>query len=460
MFIQQIFTTCLSQSSYYIESNGEAAIIDPLRDVEQYVNLAKERDTVIKFVFETHFHTDFVSGHIDLMRRTNCVIVFGPEAKPHYHAFIANHKELFKLGACVFKVIHTPGHTIESCCFLLMSEEGIPTHVFTGDTLFVGDVGRPDLLSGNLSKEVLAEKLYHSIQEELLCLPDDVVVYPGHGAGSACGKITSTENVSTIGEEKKSNLALQEPTKEAFIKYATTDQPFSPPYFFNVAKINMRGYDDLDDLLKRSLNPLDSSLFIEMMNSGAIILDCRNTDEFGDQHILGSINIGLDVEFDFWAGSLIPLNSKLLLVCPEGNETEVITRLARVGYENVLGFLTGSFKEWNFSKHKLSSIKTTSISEARRIYYPDNYVLIDVRNYPEVKKEKIFESINIPLYQILDLAEHFDKKSNYMVYCQGGYRSMIACSILQSMGFRNVINILGGIKLIKETNPELLEINN
>lgn len=459
MYIQQIYTKCLSQASYYIESNGEAAIIDPMRDVEVYINLAKERNAVIKFVFETHFHADFISGHLDLMRKCNSVIVFGPDAKPGYHAFIANHNEEFKLGEIKIKVLHTPGHTIESTCFLTINEENKPVHVFTGDTLFVGDVGRPDLLSGNLSKEVLADKLYHSIHEQLLTLPDHVIVYPGHGAGSACGKITSKENVSTIGAQKIQNIALQEPTKETFIKYVTSDQPFSPQYFFKDAKINMQGYDDLDLITKKSLRPLDSDMFIEEMGNNCMILDCRNPADFGDQHIPGSINIGINGELAFWVGALIPFNERMLLICPPGLEKEAIVRLARVGYENVVGFLEGGFKDWNFAKHKLASIKTATINDARKIFYPDKFVLIDVRNYPEVKKEKIFGSINIPLNQIHELAEHMDKKANYVVYCQGGYRSMIACSILQSMGYRNLINIHGGINLMRETNPELLEIN-
>jgi hydroxyacylglutathione hydrolase len=459
MFIQQIYTKCLSQASYYLESNGEVAIVDPMRDVDTYINLAKERNALIKFVFETHFHADFISGHLDLMRKTNAVIVFGPEAKPKYHAFIANHHEIFRLGTCALKLIHTPGHTIESSCILLFNEDDKPTHIFTGDTLFIGDVGRPDLLSGNLSKEVLAEKFYHSIQEEILSLSDEIIIYPGHGAGSSCGKITSSENVSTIGVQRKTNLALQAPTKEAFIRYVTTDQPFSPPYFYKDAYINTQGYEALDVILKRSLRPLDSDLFINEMVKGVMIIDCRNHNDFSDQHIPGSINIGLDGEFAFWAGVLSPFNCKLLLVCTSGQEKEAIIRLARVGYENVLGFFKGNFNDWNFSKHKLSSIKTTTISEARRIYYPDKFVLIDVRSYQEVKKEKVMGSINIPLHQILDIAEHFDKKANYVLYCQGGYRSMIACSILQSMGFRNIINIKGGINLIKETDPEILEVN-
>lgn len=456
MFIQQFYTKCLSQASYYIESNGEAAIIDPLRDVDDYLALAKERKAVIKFAFETHFHADFVSGHLELARKAGSVIVFGPGAKPSYHAFVGNDNEVFHLGQITIRLIHTPGHTIESCCYLVVDENKKNHCLFSGDTLFVGDVGRPDLLSGNLSKEELGSMLYDSVNLKIKPLGDDIIVYPGHGAGSACGRNLGKETFSTIGEQKKNNYALQTMTRSEFIKAVTTDQPMPPPYFFKDAKINVQGYENTDEVIERNNRAYEAGQFIEQINKGITVLDTRPAEAFSIEHIPGSINIGLDGDFAIWVGTLLELNKPLLIVASEGREKETIVRLARIGYDNVIGYLKDGFKNWPSDQIKLSSILTTIIPDAKK-HFKHKFILLDVRNYGEIKGGKVVGSINVPLNQLNDISEHLNKEDNYVIYCAGGYRSMIAASILQSKGFKKIINIKGGFNLIRELNPELIE---
>lgn len=337
MYIRQIYTNCLAQAAYYIESEGEVMIVDPLREPEPYLELAARRNAKIKYVFETHFHADFVSGHLDIARLTDAVIVYGPDAKPNYKAFIAQDKERIKLGKIELEVLHTPGHTIESSCLLLWDEEKRPHCIFTGDTLFIGDVGRPDLMSGNLSKEELAGMLYKSLNEKIKTLHDSVIVYPGHGAGSACGKNIGKETVSSIGEQKKTNYALQNLTKDEFIDAVTKDLPTPPPYFFKDAKINISGYDSYETIIDREKKALSASEVKKQIKNGAIVIDTRTPEEFEEGFIPGSVSVGLNGDYAIWVGSLIDFSSPLILVTSEGKELESIVRLARVGYENLIG---------------------------------------------------------------------------------------------------------------------------
>ncbi|MEO8148211.1 MAG: MBL fold metallo-hydrolase [Bacteroidia bacterium] len=456
MYVEQIYTGCLAQASYYIESNGEAAVIDPIREPEPYLRLAEKRGAKIKFVFETHFHADFVSGHLDLADKTNAVIVFGPFAFPAYPAYIANHNEPFMVGKCTIKLLHTPGHTIESSCFLLLDEIGKEKAVFTGDTLFVGDVGRPDLMSGNKSKTELASMLFDSLNDVIKKLPDDVLVYPGHGAGSACGKNLGIERYSTIGEQKKLNYALQPIDRNDFI-IAVTENPATPPiYFFRDASINIIGYRNLDVVISENYKGLTINDFQNEINNGSIILDTRDAKTFSQDFIKGSINIGLKGEFAPWVGTLIDIDKEIILVTEPGAEMEAITRLARIGYENVKGYLEGGFKTWSAAGLPVNFIENI---EAEDFYFlNDNieYTPIDVRRYAETKKEHIKRAIILPLEDLPKYFSEFDKEKNYVLFCKGGYRSMIAASILKSHGINNITNVSGGIEKIKICNPELI----
>ncbi|MGZ4033959.1 MAG: MBL fold metallo-hydrolase [Bacteroidia bacterium] len=454
MLIQQIYTKCLSQASYYIESEGTAAIVDPIRDIDCYVKMADERKAKIRYVFITHFHADFVSGHLELAKKTGAIIVFGPHAKPHYPALVAEDSQYLSVGKCKIEVLHTPGHTIESTCFLLYDENKKPYAIFSGDTLFVGDVGRPDLLSGNLDAKELASMLYDSIQKKIKILPDEVIVYPGHGAGSACGKNLGKETQSTIGEQKKLNYALRL-GKEEFITAVTTDQPLAPAYFFKDAQININGYENLDNVLQRSLKALSVNDFKEERDKGAIIIDVREASAFGRQFIKGAINIGLDGQFAIWAGTLIDFNHPLILVTDPGKEKESMIRLARIGYDNIKGYLDGGIISWTNAKEETDSIETVTIKELKSLTV---YYLLDVRKQSEFEKEKIPESLHIPLEELNSRMHELDINNNYAVYCVGGYRSMIAASILRRNRFKNILNIEGGITKIKNTFPELVEI--
>ncbi len=456
MFIQQIYTGCLAQASYYIESNGEVAVIDPIRETEPYLKLAESRNASIKYIFETHFHADFVSGHLDLAEQTHASIVFGPQAKPSYKATIAAHNQLFKLGNCTIKLLHTPGHTIESSCLLLIDENGNDYAVFTGDTLFVGDVGRPDLMSGSLDKSALASHLFDSINNEILPLKDEVIVYPGHGAGSACGKNLGLEKYSTIGEQKKLNYALQPMSRQSFIEAVTSNLNTPPAYFFKDAGINKSGYDNLQTVLRNNCIALSLKDFQASISKGAIIIDTREARIFSDGFVPGSINIGLKGNFAPWVGALIDMNKEIVFIAEQGMETEVVTRLARIGYENVKGFLGGGFSTWLASGMNFDTIKNVEAEDFYFYYESKEYLPVDFRSYNESKKVHLQHEINIPLEGLFNHIVEFDKDRTYLLFCKGGYRSMIAASILKAKGFNLLINIEGGIDKIKECSPELV----
>jgi glyoxylase-like metal-dependent hydrolase (beta-lactamase superfamily II)/rhodanese-related sulfurtransferase len=454
MYIKQIYTNCLAQAAYYIESEGEAMIIDPLREPEPYLELAQKRNAKIKYVFETHFHADFVSGHLDIARLTDAVIVYGPDAKPNYKAFIAHDRERIKLGKIQLEVLHTPGHTVESSCILLYDEENVPRCIFTGDTLFIGDVGRPDLMSGNLSKEELAKMLYKSLNEKIKTLPDNVVVYPGHGAGSACGKNIGKETVSSIGEQKRTNYALQNLTEKEFVAAVTKDLPTPPPYFFKDAKINISGYDSYETIINREKKALSVSEVKRKIKEGAVVIDTRTPQEFEDGCIPGSVSIGLNGDYAIWVGSLIDFSSPLILVANEGKELESIVRLARVGYENVIGYVKGGITDWILAgeeTEKLFSIEAKAIDKLA------DAVILDVRKPSERESSFIKNSVFITLSELPDKLNLLDKNNTYAVYCAGGYRSVIAASLLKRHGIKKVYNISGGITNVKNVAPEFVE---
>ena len=363
MYVQQLYTNCLAEAAYYIESEGEAAIIDPLRETEPYIKLAESRDATIKYVFETHFHADFVSGHIDLSRQVNAPIVYGPEADTSYKVYNAKDGEEFKLGKVKIRVLHTPGHTPESSCYLLIDERGNDYAVFTGDTLFVGDVGRPDLLDGVMSSETLAGMLYDSLQQKIKTLADKVIVYPAHGPGSACGKSIGSETFSTIGEQKKFNYALQDMSREDFISKVTDGILPPPQYFFEDARINKTGYDPIEDVIRENTQPLPIEKFKQAVDGGALILDTRKADEFEKGFIPGSVNIGLNGQFAVWVGTLIDIQKELVLVTEPGREAETVLRLARVGYEKILGYLKGGAKGYDGPLEKVHSIPAQQIKD-------------------------------------------------------------------------------------------------
>lgn len=457
MRIEQIYTNCLAHAAYFIESNGMAAVIDPLRDTDVYINKAKENKAVIKYIFETHFHADFVSGHIDLANKTGASIVFGPKAEPNYGALIAKDGQVFTLGDIKIKVIHTPGHTIESTCYLIYDEQGKEHSIFTGDTLFVGDVGRPDLMSGNLSKEELAAFLYNSLNEKIKILPDHIIVYPGHGAGSACGKNIGKETSSTIGEQKKNNYALRASDKEEFIKVVTADLPVPPPYFFRDAAINKYGYQPFDKVVENNLKALSIGDFKKEIKKGAIVLDTREALTFSNGFIIGAINIALNGDFAVWVGTLIEFNTPIILVTTEGQEKETITRLARIGFENIKGYLKGGMEVWIAGKQFLDTIPNYTTDKCSSLLKTGKYVLLDVRKKSEVEQEKIKGSVHVALNELKNKIPLFDKNEKWLVYCAGGYRSMIAASLMKASGISDVSNVQGGINKAKQIIPELIE---
>jgi hydroxyacylglutathione hydrolase len=457
MYIEQIYTSCLAQASYYLESDGEAAVIDPMRDIDQYVAIAEKRKAKIKYVFLTHFHADFVSGHLDLAEKTNSTIVLGPQAKPLYKALIAEDNYHFYLGNTKIKILHTPGHTIESSCFLAFDENKQPYALFSGDTLFIGDVGRPDLLSGNLKKEELAAMLFDSINNKIRPLPDNVVIYPGHGAGSACGKNLSSESISTIGEQKKNNYALSDIGKEKFIEFVTTDQPNAPAYFFKDAAINIKGYNNLDNILLHSLKPLSAEDIKKEKDHGAVILDTRNFNEFKN-FIKDSLLIGLDGQFAVWCGTLLDFDKPTIIVCDPGKEKEVIIRLARIGFENVIGYFNSTIENWAKTGGAIDFIKSIDMCpEVKDKLNDETLSILDVRKKTEASAEKISNGRLIPLDELYNHINSINKKNKLMVYCVGGYRSVIAISILKRNGFENIINLKGGINKLKTSCPELIE---
>jgi hydroxyacylglutathione hydrolase len=458
MYIEQIYTNCLAHAAYYIESGKEAAVIDPLRDPEPYIQLAKERGATIKYVLETHFHADFVSGHIDLANKTGAIIVFGPNATPEYKAYIADDGELLVLGDTHLKILHTPGHTIESTSYLLLDKDDRPNAVFTGDTLFVGDVGRPDLLSGNLQKEELAAMLFDSLRLKIKSLPDEVIVYPGHGAGSACGKNIGINSFSTIGEEKNTNYALLANDKQAFIDAITSDLPAIPAYFFKDAAINKAGCSPYDDVIKNNVNALSAREFIETLKTGCLVLDTRDPMDFAAGFIFGAINIGLTGDFAVWVGTMIDAETQLLLIAEPGKEKEAVERLARIGYENVLGYLQGGMHSWFNGKYQYDRIMTFDGRECEELLEVEQYFLLDVRNRREVAKHRLTGSVHIPLNQLKENYRQLEPDKKWLVYCAGGYRSMIAASFLKANKFHFIASIEGGINDVIKHSPQLVDI--
>ncbi len=457
MKIEQIYTGCLAHGAYYIESEGEAAIVDPLREVQSYIDMAESRNAKIKYIFETHFHADFVSGHVTLAEKTGAPIVYGPSAAPGFESIIATDNQEFKLGNITIKALHTPGHTMESTSFLLLDENGKEHSLFSGDTLFLGDVGRPDLAqkAANMTQEELAGTLFDSLRTKIMTLPDDTIVYPGHGAGSACGKHMSTETVGTIGEEKQTNYALRaDMTKDEFIKEVTDGLLPPPAYFpFNVM-LNKEGYASIDDVLKKGDNALSPNAFEAAANeTGAIVLDVRHQNDFAKTHVPRSIFIGIDGGFAPWVGALIKdIKQPILLITPEGKLEETITRLSRVGFDNIIGYLEGGFQSWIDSGKETDSVKTITAEEFAELRNSSNIDVIDVRKESEYLSEHVIDAENAPLDELNNhLAVFTSRETNY-VHCAGGYRSMIASSILKSRGIHNLIDVQGGFGAIKETS--------
>jgi hydroxyacylglutathione hydrolase len=454
MYIKQIYTGCLSEATYYIESNGEVAIIDPLRDTDEYLAIAKEKNAVIKYIFETHFHADFVSGHIDLSKSTGAPIIYGPETTTHFPVYVAKDHEVFQLGNVSIEVLHTPGHTIESSCYLLKDENKKDVALFSGDTLFVGDVGRPDLSSGNLSSEALAGIMYDTIQNKILPLADDVIVYPAHGAGSSCGKNLGPETYSTIGEEKKHNYALQPQSKEAFIKAITDGLAEAPKYFSVNARINKEGYDNLDAIKLTALKPLTIETVKDKLKDNIILLDTRPADIFTEGFIPGSIFIGLEGRFAEWAGSLLPFDKELILVTEPGKEEETVIRLTRVGFSKIEGYLDGGFDAWKDAGNDVDMIIDIDADElAMDIPFDPNLQIIDVRRETEFAEGHVKNAMNIPLEEmtdILKIAALDDENQNLYVHCQSGYRGVIASSLIKRQGIHNLRHVIGGWNAIKE----------
>ena len=453
MYIQQIYTECLAQASYYIESGGEAVIIDPIRDSEVYIELLKKRKSNLKYIFETHFHADFVSGHIELANLTNADIVFGPNAKTLYQCIIAKDNQDFFFGHLKLRALHTPGHTMESTSYLLIAPSEKAEAVFTGDTLFIGEVGRPDLaVNPQLTSEDLASYLYDSLHNVIMNLADDVIVYPGHGAGSACGKNISSKKHSTIGDQKKYNYALQPMSKSEFTKMVLAGISQPPQYFAHDVEMNKGGYQSLEHVLQKSVNRLTYDTVIQHINQGVMILDVRSPLDFEKGFIKGSINIGKTGMFAPWVGTIITPESKIILVCNINEEIEVISRLARIGYENVIGYIS-DLNNWK-QPSELECIK--SIDSTKIDHYKNNVSILDVRREDELKLGFVRGSINIPLNKLLDNLDQIPKSDNLIIYCAGGYRSMIAASILQSRGFKNIKNIYGGFTEIARNSPNLI----
>lgn len=449
MFIEQLYTSCLSEAAYYIESDGVAAIVDPLRDIEVYLELAAKRQASIKYIFETHFHADFVSGHLDLAAATGATIVYGPGTSTKFPVHVAANKEIFNIGKISIQVLHTPGHTLESSCFLLKDETGKDYAIFTGDTLFIGDVGRPDLAQkGNeITMDDLAGMMYDSLQQYIMPLADDVILYPAHGAGSSCGKNLGPETSSTIGIQKQTNYALQPQTKEDFIK-AVTEGLAAPPLYFPInAKINKEGYSSLDSVLKKGLQPLDILAFKQKIKSGIFVLDTRNANEFTNGFIPGSISIGLEGRFAEWAGSLLSFDEPMILVTEEGKERETIVRLARVGFDKIEGYLLGGYSAWQEAGEPTDMIINVEADElAMDLPFDENLVIVDVRKETEYASEHIKEAINIPLNDLTDPGSmaNLEDRHNIYVHCAGGYRSVIAASLIKKQGIHNLRNVIGG----------------
>ncbi len=455
MYIKQLYTGCLSEAAYYIESNGESAIIDPLRDIAIYLEMANERKSRIKYIFETHFHADFVSGHLDLEKATGAPIVYGPDTNTNFPVIVAKDGEKFNVGELTIEVLHTPGHTLESTCYLLKDGSGKNYCVFTGDTLFVGDVGRPDLAqkAAEITMNDLAGMMYDSIHSKLVPLADEVIVYPAHGPGSSCGKNLGPSTQSTIGEEKKSNYALQAISKENFIN-EVTDGILAPPSYFPInAKINKEGYDSLDDVLVQGLKALSIDEFRQLKMDDIIILDTRRADIFTQGFVPGSISIGLEGRFAEWAGSLLPFDAPIVLITETGQEKETIVRMARVGFSTVTGYLDGGYETWKNAGQEIDMIIDIEADELMMdIPHDKNLVVIDVRRPTEYADGHLKDAVNLTLSEMTDPLSmaNLEDEQNLYVHCAGGYRSVIASSLLKRQGYHNLRNVAGGWGKIKE----------
>ncbi|OPC33488.1 MBL fold metallo-hydrolase [Elizabethkingia meningoseptica] len=454
MKVEQIYTGCLAQGAYYIVSEGEAVIIDPLREVQPYLNKLQEDKARLKYIFETHFHADFVSGHLDLSEKTGAGIVYGPTAKPEFEAIIAKDEEVFEIGKVKIKVLHTPGHTLESSCYLLIDEDGKETALFSGDTLFLGDVGRPDLAQKgkDLTQEDLAGMLYESLMNKIMPLSDDITVYPAHGAGSACGKNMQKETVDSLGNQKRTNYALNQPDKAAFVQEVTDGLTPPPGYFAMNVAMNKKGYESFDDVLlqgSRSLSPEEFEKVAE--ETGALILDTRPNETFVKSFIPQSVNIGLNGDFAPWVGTLIAdVKQSILLVTDEGATEEAITRLSRVGFDHVVGYLKGGVAAWQEAGKETDNIHRITAEEFAQNYTPESKI-IDVRKEGEYSAEHVEDAYSRPLAYINNWIKDIDPKEHFFLHCAGGYRSMIAASILQARGYRNFTEIEGGFKAVKTT---------
>ena len=462
MKVEQIYTGCLAQGAYYIESGGEIAIIDPLREVAPYLERAKKNKAKIKYIFETHFHADFVSGHLTLSKETGAPIVYGPNANPDFETIIAEDGQAFPLGDGAIIALHTPGHTMESTTYLLRDKTGKDIAIFSGDTLFLGDVGRPDLAqkAAHMTQDELAGLLFDSLRNKIMPLSDDVTVYPAHGAGSACGKNMMKETVDTLGNQKKVNYALRENmTREEFVKEVTDGLEPPPQYFPLNVKMNKSGYDDIDNVLSRGLNPLDPDSFEVLANeAGALILDVRHQDEFVKGHIPQSVFIGLDGGFAPWVGALVgDVNQPLLIIAPEGREEETITRLSRVGFDQTLGYLKGGFDAWKISGKEYDMISGVTAGDLEKLAKEEKVLVFDVRKENEFISEHIASAQNTPLDLLNDYLDRFPENQPFYIHCAGGYRSVIAASVLKKRGIHNLIDVQGGFKAIKETKIELTD---
>jgi hydroxyacylglutathione hydrolase len=456
MKIEQIYTGCLAQGAYYISSNGEAAIIDPLREIQPYLERLEKDAVKLKYIFETHFHADFVSGHVDLSKKTGAPIIYGPGATCGFDCISAADNQVFGFGNVKIKVLHTPGHTLESACFLLIDENGKETALFSGDTLFLGDVGRPDLAqkAANMTKEQLAGLLYDSLYNKILPLPDDVTVYPAHGAGSACGKNMMKETVDSLGNQKKMNYALNQPGKEAFVK-AVTDGLLPPPAYFGMnVEMNKKGYSSFEEVLNRGMNPLTAAQFEELAETTeALILDTRDNTDFCKGYIPGAVNIGLNGDFAPWVGALIVnVKQPILLVTYNGKEEEAVTRLSRVGFDNVAGYLSGGFETWKVAGKETDTVNRITPEQFAKDIKIGESRIIDIRKESEYSAGHVPGAYNKPLAYINDWILEIAPQKHFYLYCAGGYRSMIAASILQARGYRNFTEVEGGFKAIAKTN--------
>jgi glyoxylase-like metal-dependent hydrolase (beta-lactamase superfamily II)/rhodanese-related sulfurtransferase len=463
MKVEQIYTGCLAHAAYYIESNGEAAIFDPLREVQPYIDRAEKDGAKVKYVFETHFHADFVSGHLDLAKKTGAEIVYGPTAKPGFDAIVAEDDQVFNVGDYKVKVIHTPGHTMESTTYLLIDENGKEHGIITGDTLFIGDVGRPDLAQHvieDLTEEKLAGYLFDSLRDKIMPLSNDLIVYPNHGAGSACGKKMSKETTDTLGNQKKTNYALRpDMTKEEFKKELLTGLTTPPGYFPQNVLMNIKGYDSIDDVMVRGKKPLSPDAFEAAVNeTGALILDTRDADEFAAGFVPNSINIGIDGNFAQWVGEMIPdVKQQILLVCDKAREEEVITRLARVGYDFSIGYLDGGFESWKNAGKEVDTFERITAEQMAERMKEGSYKIFDVRKASEFDSEHVVGAENVPLNQINDHLAAFPSDEPFAIHCAGGYRSMIAASILKARGWDNFVDVKGGFGEIKDTDIDVTD---